>query len=162
MNFTRGGWLILLTLLIAFLLTLTRGPLAWPDWLGWLRPAWVVLILSFWAIHFPQRIGLVSAWLGGLFIDIALAEPLGLNGLVLASTVFVIWQIRQRLLMHALLQQSFIVAALVLFGEVLQGLVLEQGDYVLLPAFGPAASSLVLWPLLQVLLTNFARRFRVE
>ena len=57
MNFTRGGWLIPLTLVIAFLLTLARGPLSWPDWIGWLRPAWVVLVVSFWAMHFPQRMG---------------------------------------------------------------------------------------------------------
>ena len=100
--------------------------------------------------------------MGGLFVDIAFADPLGLNGMVLATVVYVIWQIRQRLLMYAVLQQALVVSALVLFGEVVHRLAHDQADFLVPLALGPAVTSLILWPYLQAVLVNIARRFRVE
>ena len=78
----------MLTLAGALILTVVHAPLAWPDWLGWLRPGWVVLVVFFWVMELPHRIGLVSAWIVGLLVDVLYADPLGLNGLVLAATVW--------------------------------------------------------------------------
>ena len=41
MNPTQGGWLILATVVAALLLAVVHLPETWPQWLGWLRPAWV-------------------------------------------------------------------------------------------------------------------------
>ena len=63
MNPTQGGWLILLSLVVALLLAVVHLPESWPQWLGWLRPAWVIMVLFFWVMELPPRVGLVSAWL---------------------------------------------------------------------------------------------------
>ena len=47
-------------------------PESWPQWLGWLRPAWVIMAVFFWVMEMPHRVGLVgSAWLVGLLLDVA-------------------------------------------------------------------------------------------
>ena len=45
MNPGNGGWLILLTIVTALIAAIVHLPETWPAWLGWLRPAWVPLVL---------------------------------------------------------------------------------------------------------------------
>ena len=42
-------------------------------------------MLFFWVLELPHRIGLITAWIVGLFVDVLHADPLGLNGLLLAA-----------------------------------------------------------------------------
>ena len=68
MNPINGGWVILLTLLFALVLSVFRLPENWPDWLAWFRPSWVLIVLFFWVMELPHRLGLISAWLIGLLL----------------------------------------------------------------------------------------------
>ncbi len=162
MNPTRGGWLILLTVIAAFLLTMLRAPIGSPEWLGWLRPGWIVLVLYFWAMQLPRRIGLVSTWIVGFLADVVHADPLGLNGIVLMTVTFVTWRFHERLRMYSGLQQALVAAAMVLFSEAARGLAHEQAQAWPAATLLPAVSSMMLWPALFLLLGNLARRFRVE
>lgn len=162
MNLNRGGWLILLTVLAAFLLTLVRAPAGSPEWLGWLRPAWIVLVVHYWAMQRPHRVGLIGTWIMGFFVDIVFADPLGLNGIVLATVTFVTWRFNERLRMYAVLQQSWVAAAMVLFGEGLRRLAHDQAQPWLPVTVLPAVTSMFLWPVVCILLGNLTRRFRVE
>ena len=162
MRLDRGGWLILLTVLVAFLLTLVRAPVGSPDWLGWLRPGWLVLVVYFWAMQAPQRLGLVSVWILGFFADVAFADPLGLNGIVLTAVTFVTWRFHERLRMYAMLQQAWVASAMVLFSEGLRRLAHEQAQPWLPVTVLPAVTSMFVWPFVHVLLGKLSRRFRVE
>ena len=92
MNPFNGGWVVLLSLLIAMLFTVAHLPLSWPEWLGYLRPNWLLLVLFFWVMELPERIGLVTAWLLGLVMDALLSQPLGLNGFIFAGFTYVTWR----------------------------------------------------------------------
>jgi rod shape-determining protein MreD len=164
MNPTQGGWLILVTLLVALLLAVVHLPESWPQWLGWLRPAWVIMVLFFWVMELPHRVGLVSAWLVGVLLDVLYADPLGLNGAVLASVTYVGWRFYERFRMYSVVQQGGAVFALVLIGEIIrllvQDLVFDRGWSwgVLIPAF----TSFVVWPFLYLLLSRLKFQVRVE
>ncbi len=162
MNRTRGGWLLLLTLVAAFLLTMARAPLGWPDWLAWLRPGWVVLVVFYWAMHLPHRFGLISTWCLGLFVDILFADPLGLNGMILAGVTFIAWRFHERLRMYAVVQQAGVAAAMVLLSEAIRRLAHEQGAAWLPMTVLPAVTSLLVWPAMHLLLRNLTQRYRVE
>ncbi|NNF67033.1 MAG: rod shape-determining protein MreD, partial [Gammaproteobacteria bacterium] len=56
---------VVLSLLGAVVLTLI--PL--PGWLQPWRPSWVALVVIYWLIYEPRRIGLMTAWLAGLLLD---------------------------------------------------------------------------------------------
>jgi rod shape-determining protein MreD len=58
---------ILLTLIVALLANLLPWSGAWL----WMRPDFVALVLLYWCIEQPRRIGFVAAWLLGLFMDVA-------------------------------------------------------------------------------------------
>lgn len=162
MNLARGGWLILLTVVAAFLLTMGRAPAGSPEWLGWLRPGWIVLIVYFWAMHVPHRMGLVTTWIIGFFVDIVYADPLGLNGIVLTGVTYVTWRFHERLRMYAVLQQAWVAAAIVLFGEGMRRLAHDQAQPWLPVTVLPAVTSMLIWPVLYHLLGKLAQRYRVE
>lgn len=120
----RGGWVIWLSLLVALILSIAHLPTDWPVWLGWLRPNWVMLILFYWAIEHPQRLGPVGGWLVGLLLDALLAQPLGLNAMLLAAFVYLMVGLSDRLRMYSMAQQCLIVFLVALATEVLRSLVL--------------------------------------
>ena len=62
-NKHHGGWIILGTLVLAALFTV----LPLPDWLEAYRPEWVALVVIYWVVALPDRIGLFSAWITGFF-----------------------------------------------------------------------------------------------
>lgn len=163
MNPAQGGWLILLTLALAMVLGIVHLPETWPQWLGWLRPAWVSLVIFYWVMELPHRIGLIAAWVIGLFVDVLQADPLGLNGALLAAITYVAWRFYERLRMYSVLQQGVVVFVLVLFSEFLRMLVQDMifdrgvGWGPLLPAL----VSLFLWPFLSIALTRLRLQFHV-
>ena len=63
----HGGGVILLTFIAALLLTVI--PL--PDWARYLRPDWVGLVLIYWCMALPDRVGVTTGWLMGLMVDSA-------------------------------------------------------------------------------------------
>lgn len=163
MNPAQGGWLILLTVAGAMILAIVHLPESWPTWLGWLRPAWVALVIFYWVMELPHRIGLIVAWVIGALVDVLQAEPLGLNGVMLAGITYVAWRFYERLRMYSVVQQSGVVFLLVLGAELLRMLVLNlaAGRGLSWGMLGPAFVSLGLWPILALLLTRLRLRFRV-
>ena len=139
-------------------------PETFPQWLGWLRPMWVTLVIFFWVLELPHRIGLISAWVVGLLVDVLHADPLGLNGLILAGVTYFTWKFYERLRMYSVLQQCTVVFFLVTVGEfvrvLVQDLMFDRGL-----SWGPfvvAASSALLWPFAYLILLRLRQQFRVE
>ena len=164
MNPGNGGWLILLTLLLALLLAIAHMPHWLPGWTGWLRPAWVVSVLFFWTIHAPHRLGLIALWLFGLLLDVLLSEPLGLNGVTLALVTFVGWQLYERLRMYSLVQHALVLFVLVIIAELWRALVLHWVLGVPLSAgllVTPFISALC-WPLVYGALVRVTRNIAVD
>jgi len=57
----EGGWLILLTFVAAMMLTIV--PL--PELLRQFRPEWAALVLMYWCMALPHRIGIGIGWKPG-------------------------------------------------------------------------------------------------
>ena len=64
---------VILSFLTAFVLTL----LPLPDWANAYRPDWVALVLIYWCLDLPHRIGPGVGWVAGLMLDITQASLLG-------------------------------------------------------------------------------------
>jgi rod shape-determining protein MreD len=163
MNPLQGGWLILLTLVVAMVLAVVHLPETLPQWMGWLRPAWVALVIFYWVMELPHRMGLIAAWVLGAFVDVLQAEPLGLNGVILAGITYVAWRFYERLRMYSIAQQCAVVFLLVAAAEAFRALVLDlvAGGGWNWGVFGPAALSMLLWPLVALILRRLRLQFRV-
>ena len=73
LNNTIGFFRILLTLVLAMCLRI--APLSGD--LALLSPDWVLLVLIYWALYLPERVGIVHAWIFGLLTDVLLGRMLG-------------------------------------------------------------------------------------
>jgi len=159
LNPTKGGWAILLTLVVALILAVVHLPEWWPQWLGWLRPNWIAMTVFFWVLAVPHRFGLVAAWLLGVVVDVLYAEPLGLNGAVLAVLTYITWSLYERLRMFSALQQSIILFFLLLLGEFVRmlGLMLLLEREAQFGFLTIALASALLWPVLRFTLERVQR-----
>ncbi|MDH2431683.1 rod shape-determining protein MreD [Pokkaliibacter plantistimulans] len=105
----KGGWLILLSLLLAFMLSAI--PL--PEMLQWGRPEWVAMALIYWVMALPERVGVKTAWICGLLLDLLQSSPLGANAIGLTVVAYLTTLLHQRLRNFPLIQQSFVVLMLI-------------------------------------------------
>lgn len=164
MNPSNGGWLILATIVVAMVLAVLHLPETWPQWLGWLRPAWMAMVIFYWVLALPHRLGLISAWILGLLLDVLQADPLGLNGFLLAGITYVAWRFYERLRMYSIVQQAGVVFVLVLTAETTRLLVhdLTSDRGLSWGVLLPALMSMLIWPFLLLLLDRMRTSVRVE
>lgn len=155
----RNGWIIALTLLAALWLSI----LPLPEWARWARPEWVALVLIYWVIALPQRIGVGMAWLTGLVLDLVEGTPVGQNALALAVIAYLALILYQRLRMYAPWQQAGVVFVLIGINQLLCHWVQTMTARVVptLMFLLPALVSGLLWPSVFLLLRHIRRRYRV-
>lgn len=164
MNPTRGGWVILLTIVFAMLLAVVHFPAGTPEWVGWLRPSWLVLVVFYWVMALPQRFGMISAWITGLLVDVLYADPLGVNGFCLAALTYVTWSFYERFRMYSVAQQGAVVFLLVLGTEFIRMCAqwISRDGTLSFWVFVPAVASTVAWPLVATVLRRIRYQFSVE
>ena len=164
MNPFRGGWVVLMSLLVAMLLAVSHLPESWPDWLGWWRPSWILLVLFFWVMELPERIGLVASWVLGVLVDALLHQPLGLNGFLFAATTYIAWRFFERLRMYSIVQQCGVIFLTNLAAEIARSFVigLERNYSLDWTVLFIALTSGLIWPLIYVFLLRIKLLARVE
>jgi len=133
-----------------------------PDWAVSFRPDWVVLTLIYWAMTFPLRYSVGSAWMAGLVLDVAQGTLLGQHALALSLVVYVCVKFHLQMRQFPLLQLSAtIFAMLALYRFILFWVNGVAG--VGAPAvvyWGPVLSGAVIWPLLVQVLAGVRQRAR--
>ncbi|MBQ0795733.1 rod shape-determining protein MreD [Zhongshania sp.] len=107
----HGLWFVVVTIFIALLLSIT--PLS-PD-LSWARPDWLLLILVYWLLALPERVGVIVCWLCGILLDVLQGGVLGQNAFAFAVVAYIIQVSYQRLRMFSLRKQAAFVLLLELF-----------------------------------------------
>ena len=90
---SKGGLIIILSFVLAMLMRVM--PL--PEVLSLFKPDWVSLVLIYWVMALPNRIGVFSGWCLGLFVDVLDGTLFGINALSLALEAFLIQMIFHRL-----------------------------------------------------------------
>ncbi len=156
----HGSWVIVASMAAALMLTM----LPLPDWAEHARPEWVALVLIYWVMALPQRIGVGAAWVCGLFLDVVRGAVLGQHALALTLIAFITLKLHLRLRVYPLWQQATVVLMLVALEQML---VLWIKGFLGLSPEGwfywvPALVSALLWPWLYLILRDLRRHFRVN
>lgn len=107
---SRSPWVLPLSLLVALLLML----LPMPALLQPLRPYWLALVLAYWVMEEPGRVGLGFAFLIGLVADLVVGSLLGEQALRLVVITFILQRFRARLRFFPMSQQALAIGALLL------------------------------------------------
>ncbi|HEY0180622.1 MAG TPA: rod shape-determining protein MreD [Dokdonella sp.] len=161
MSRVRGqNWLFAGSFAVAALLQLM--PL--PQELLPLKPYWIGLVLVYWAIELPERVGLGFAFLFGLAGDVLTGELLGEQALRLAVLAFIVLRFRARLRFFPIGQQTLAVLGLLLNDRVVTLMVrgfsgepMPAASFWLAPLTG-----LFAWPLVFLLLDDLRARLRTS
>ncbi|ODU49236.1 MAG: rod shape-determining protein MreD [Lysobacteraceae bacterium SCN 69-48] len=150
MSRARNGWVLPVSLLAALLLGLVPLPGA----LQALRPYWLALVLAYWLLETPERVGLGTAFALGLLADLAFGGLLGEQSLRLVVLAFILERFRARLRFFPVSQQALTIGVLLLNDRVIAaGLHLITGVPQLPPAYWAAPlAGMLLWPPLHLLL----------
>ncbi len=142
------------SLLAAFILNL----LPWGRMLA--VPDFVALVLVFWNIHQPRRVGIGVAFLMGLFMDVHDAARLGENALAYTILSYGAIMLHRRLASFPVLTQSLQVLPLFLAAQVVVVIVtlVIGAPFPGWPLFLESVTTALLWPLATWLLLAPQRR----
>jgi rod shape-determining protein MreD len=159
----NGLWVIAASFIAAMVLGVFSLPDHVPDEVGFLRPEWVVLVLIYWVIALPHRVGVVVAWALGIMMDVLLGDLLGQHAIAYIIVAYIAQSLYQRLRMFAVWQQSLIVFAIVGLNQLINFWIestagmTEWSMWYLLPSI---VSALV-WPWIFLILRYLRRIFNV-
>jgi rod shape-determining protein MreD len=151
-------WFVLLALVGGLLLNLV--PLG--DAAMTYRPDFLALVVLYWCIQEPRYVGVGTAWVVGLLMDVGDATVFGQHALAYAVLAYGAEYFRRRVLRFPLWQQAVQVAVLlvlcaliVLLVRFVGGAPLPKWTYLAPPLVGA-----LLWPLVSVVLQTPQRPSR--
>jgi rod shape-determining protein MreD len=131
-----------------------------PDWVRIYRPDWVALILIYWSMALPKRVGLWSALIIGLLVDSLLGTLLGQHALALVVITYLNLNVYLRIRVLSLIQQSFYVFSLLAISQ----LIIAWMDGIMgltVPVeaiFGAPFIGMLMWPWAFVILRDIRRK----
>jgi len=137
-----------LTTLLALLFNL----LPWRDVTG--LPDLLALVIAFWCVHQPRRMGIGAAWLLGLMMDAANGALLGQHAFAYAVLAFAAVQLNRRILWFSIWPQALHVLLLLLGSQLLMLSVrlAASGAFPGFAWFAGSAIAALLWPAVTFLL----------
>lgn len=155
-----GGGVIILSFIVA----LAGHMVILPGWAEYLRPDWIALVLIYWCIAIPERVGVGVGWLAGLMQDVASGSLLGQNAMILAIVAYLALRLHQRIRLFPLWQQS--VSVLLLISLHLMLALWIKGAFSQSTEtwwyWMPALTSMLIWPFVFTGLRWMRRTYRVR
>lgn len=156
----QNGWVIIVTIIIAFILSI----LPLPELAVLFRPDWVALVVIYWCLAVPERMGIGLSWLVGLLLDVLQGTLLGQHAFSFTLIAYVSLRFHLQIRVYPLAQQALIVLLLLIllrlptlwvFGITNQSTIeLEYWLPVFIGAF--------LWPWIFIILRDLRRTFKVR
>jgi rod shape-determining protein MreD len=154
----EGTLLFWLSIAAVIVLSVVAVPEAWRPY----RPFWVGLLVIWWSLEAPERMGLGVAFLLGLTQDILIGTLLGEHAFRLVAIAFILLRFRARLRFFPMWQQALAVLAILLNDRIVTWALRSfVGDTAIDWRFwiAPFVGAL-LWPWLFLLLDDLRRRSR--
>ncbi|MGI9309967.1 MAG: rod shape-determining protein MreD [bacterium] len=153
---SRGGktpkrrWVIAATFTCALLMMV----IPYPESLQFARPDWLTLVLFYWCIAIPHRVGIGYGWLLGLLLDLLQHALLGQHAIGKALIALVATSAHPRLRQYHLWQQCMVIAALAAADIAIVAWVyrLAEGIVIRPEYWLTALSTALLWPLVRLAL----------
>jgi len=150
-------WMMATMLFVALVLTL----LPMSQGIAFFRPAWVLLVLIFWALVLSERTSITLAWIVGVLLDVLHGTLLGEHAFALTVVVYIAARFCHQIRMFSLFQQGISVFFMVLFYQFI--LFCIQGFLGDLPEgwryWLPSCTSMLLWPWIFTMMRDWHRRF---
>lgn len=154
--------------ILAFFCTLLTAlmleAITFPEELIWFRPEWVLLVILYWVIALPLKVGVGFAWFFGLLVDLLQGGIIGQHSLTYVILAYICAVFYKRLRMYKPWQQGFFIGILVSVNQLIDFWI----DYYFgnaeptLYIFIPAVVTGVLWPWSFVILRSIRRIYAIR
>lgn len=155
----RSSLIIGLTLVVALLLSV----MPMPNMLELGRPMWLAMVLAYWVMALPHRVGLLTAWVTGLATDVLYGQLFGQHALVMTLVAWMMLLLHQRIRRFPLWQQSLVMLPVLGIAQMLllwlNSLTGNRPPTLLFLL--PAMVSAILWPWVYSVLRGVRKRFHV-
>lgn len=156
----RFYWVLMTTLFFAMVLSVIPVPQLvfdlWPDW--------VPLLLFYWALMAPERVGAWTGLIVGILAEVIMVKSFGVYALGLASLVYFVGRIHQQIRVLPMWQQMLLVAFFVGFFKLVTGWLygLIDGYVIRFDSYYSLIGNALVWPFLYILLQEFTRSVRAR
>lgn len=135
-----------------------------PGWLFYFRPDWIALLVVYWVLAIPNRVGVFYGMAHGLLLDLLLIKVFGLNALGMSLLAFVITRIYTQIRMFPIWQQAILVSLLIAIMKLLIGWVASWvSDFTFSRYYWYSTlGNIVIWPFLYIILRDIRRALKLK
>lgn len=149
---------ILLSFVLGMVLRIVPIPAEWFS----ANPDWLALLLIFWTLHAPERVGVVIAWLLGMSADVLTGRLLGQYALAYTVIAYLNLRVQPSLQVLPVPVQSLWVLILLLLSQwlVLWTQRIELAEPARLIYWLPAFTGALAWPLLLLVMRGGRQRIQ--
>jgi len=152
-----------LVIVFSFIGAFVLSVMPLPAWAQLLNPQWLPMVLIFWILAVPYRVGLWTAWVVGILLDVLYGTLIGEHALALVIVAYLTFRFHSQIRMFPSLQQAFCVLLLVLVYQTLiiwiQGMSSQLSN--LHWFWLSSVVSMFFWPVVNGVLRIFRRKFRI-
>jgi len=151
--------LIPASIIVAFILQIMPMPAS----IDVYRPDWLLLILCYWTMALPNRVGVGATAVCGIVLDVLYGTSLGVHSFAMAIPVYLVAANYQRFRNYSVVQQAIMIFIL----SMLYHMVVYWLQYWLTGVqfrfefLWPVVTSVFLWPWLFWFLRRYRRLLRV-
>jgi len=153
-------WAVSVSTFVALVLMLIQLPqnvfYFWPDW--------IVLVVVFWALVQPDRIGPVIGFIIGTLLEVLFVRNFGVMGLGLATLAFLVNSTHQQLRALSPWQQMFLIGLFVGIFKLITGWFYGLvSDFTITTEYWYSLlGDMIVWPFVSILIHELRRIFRVS
>lgn len=145
-------------IVISFFVALALLIVPLPKVLAYFRPHFALLVLIYWVLYVPERVGIATGFIVGLLLDVLYGGLLGQYALGFTLVAYVVYQLQARLRMFPVFQQMLsiliftgLVQIIAIWAHYLTG---QPLNYAL--QWLPVLTTALFWPLVAKVL-DFSR-----
>lgn len=153
-------WAVLISSFLALVLTVVQLP----QWLFYFWPDWIALIIVYWALMVPDRIGPFVAFIIGTLLEVLFVRKFGVLGLGLATLAFIVNSTHQQLRALSVWQQLLLVGLFIAVFKLLTGWLYGMvSDFTITGEYWYSIlGGMLVWPFVFILLEELRRKLRIR
>jgi len=150
LNKQTGNFTIILTAIVAMMLRILPFSMALDNF----NPDWVLLVLIYWSLALPDRVGVFNGWLVGLLTDVLTGRLLGQYALIYSLVCYFCVKLHKRIRRYPLPQQSIFVFLCLLLAQLIIFWIesMQANNQLQLTFWYPVFSGTLFWPVVYFIL----------
>ncbi len=151
---------VALSSFIALVLTIVQLP----AWLFHFWPDWIALVIIYWALISPGRVGPFVAFVIGTLLEVLFVRKFGVLGLGFATLAFIVNATHQQLRVLSIWQQMIFVGMLIAIFKLLTGWLYGiVSDFTITREYWfSLVGDVLIWPFAFILLEELRRKARIR